>query len=137
MSDTSRSVRNWEPKLALVPEPNLNANSNSNVEPQDVFYERLLGLFRLARAKVLVLEVGDEGQAERVVGIVGRMQKESGMVGWRWGVEVWRDWMGGVGVDGEEKKEVVVLGGVRVRVRGVGRMRVVVVRAFERVWGRR
>ncbi|TVY53501.1 Mitochondrial N(5)-glutamine methyltransferase, partial [Lachnellula suecica] len=61
---TERSVRLFEPKLALVPPPSLHPSSPTS----DIFYVRLLHIFtRLSRAEVLLMEVGDEAQAWRVV----------------------------------------------------------------------
>jgi len=81
--ETSRSVRNWEPKLALVPESSvslLQAGMN-----EDIFYHRLLVLYRKFRSKVLVMEVGDASQAARVATMAAK-DKGSNKI------EIWRDW---------------------------------------------
>jgi methylase of polypeptide subunit release factors len=81
--DTSRSVRNWEPKLALVP---YCRSLTSNCEGGDEFYPALLATATRVRSQFVVLEVGDMKQAKRVVS----MARNSGM--WK-GVEVWKDWV--------------------------------------------
>lgn len=60
---TARSVRNWEPKLALVPL----ISPNSIEFPEDIFYHRILELQRdVFKSKYLILEVGDSSQAHRI-----------------------------------------------------------------------
>ncbi|KIV98929.1 uncharacterized protein PV09_09315 [Verruconis gallopava] len=79
---TARSVRKFEPKLALVPESQ--HRRWSGAETGDVFYPRLLELARLLESKVLVMEVGDLDQAKRVA--------SQALGDGRWyGVEIWRD----------------------------------------------
>ncbi|TAQ87038.1 hypothetical protein B7494_g4629 [Chlorociboria aeruginascens] len=64
--ETARSVRNWEPKLALVPEPQ-SESARGEVAAEDVFYERLLHLhYHIFKSKLLLMEVGDSDQAIRV-----------------------------------------------------------------------
>ncbi|KAH9882869.1 hypothetical protein J1614_000235 [Plenodomus biglobosus] len=79
---TARSVRAWEPKLALVPPPpppppisplpSLPSSSVQHAGPHaddaqaDVFYPHLLNIARDFEAKVLLLEVADLAQALRV-----------------------------------------------------------------------
>jgi methylase of polypeptide subunit release factors len=78
---TSRSVRLYEPKLALVPEIEA---PMSDDEHGDSFYPRLLDIAKLLQPKLLLLEVGDMNQAERVA----RMAQVSST----WGtVEIWKD----------------------------------------------
>ncbi|KAE9965694.1 hypothetical protein EG328_009475 [Venturia inaequalis] len=61
---TSRSVRNFEPKLALVPPP---SESGLTDEQQgDLFYPRLLHIADKLKSKILLMEVADLSQAERV-----------------------------------------------------------------------
>lgn len=75
---TARSVRLFEPKLALVPplppqfqqSPNPTPTPTSamgDVRPEDIFYRRILELSYKLRTKVTVLECGDIKQAERVI----------------------------------------------------------------------
>lgn len=71
---TKRSVRLYEPKLALVPPPPLihtsNENENENENPAhvrgDSFYPRLIDLAVKYRASLTVAECGDLRQALRV-----------------------------------------------------------------------
>lgn len=78
---TTRSVRNYEPKLALVP-PAMHASSDD--DQGDLFYPRLLEIADMVNAKILLVEVADLDQALRVAEMA--RQRE------RWaGVEVWRD----------------------------------------------
>jgi methylase of polypeptide subunit release factors len=78
---TSHSVRRFEPKLALVPP----SQTFLDDEVQgDVFYPRLLEIAQRVRARVLLMEVADMEQANRVA----EAAKATGV--WR-GVEIWRD----------------------------------------------
>ena len=81
-SETSRSVRNYEPRLALV--PSLPVACAGGVHDGDVFYTALLWRARDSRAKVVMLEVADLRQARRVV----KMAKAHDY--WA-GLEIWRD----------------------------------------------
>ncbi|KAJ5822893.1 hypothetical protein N7447_005233 [Penicillium robsamsonii] len=81
---TARSVRRFEPKLALVP-----PYSCSRIEdcmPEDIFYHRILTLAFRLKAKLTVLECGDSSQANRVVALHKRLASaESG----KFSAEVW------------------------------------------------
>jgi hypothetical protein len=78
---TSRSVRHFEPKRALVP-PN---KRGVPAEAQgDMFYPRILTIAQKLEVKVVLLEVADLDQALRV----GRFAGDMGAFG---GVEIWRD----------------------------------------------
>ncbi|CRL30114.1 DNA methylase, N-6 adenine-specific, conserved site [Penicillium camemberti] len=81
---TARSVRRFEPKLALVP-----PHSGSGMEdcmPEDIFYHRILTLAFKLKAKLTVLECGDSHQANRVVALHKRLASaESG----QFTAEVW------------------------------------------------
>jgi methylase of polypeptide subunit release factors len=68
---TARSVRVYEPVIALVPPlaapRDLSKLNMGDIERQDVFYPRLLSLaFRLG-TKLAIFECGDLAQAQRVV----------------------------------------------------------------------
>ncbi|KAI1429643.1 S-adenosyl-L-methionine-dependent methyltransferase [Xylaria sp. FL1777] len=76
--DTGRSVRNYEPKLALVPSglPPFSINpifaagssiTSTPCAPEDIFYKRLLDISDALRPRIAVFEVGDMAQAIRVV----------------------------------------------------------------------
>ncbi|KAJ5873585.1 uncharacterized protein N7473_013458 [Penicillium subrubescens] len=107
---TARSVRLFEPKLALVPPIDIPATTDTahsigskgdegdNDKPEDIFYRRILELSLDVRARITVLECGDRMQAERVVGMVkgmnssgseGDNEGEGGGGGLK--VEVWPD----------------------------------------------
>jgi methylase of polypeptide subunit release factors len=86
---TTRSVRNFEPKLALVP-PRIATPAvlQSDRAQGDRFYPRLLDLAHRVRAKVVLFEVADLDQAVRVASAA----RASGL----WvTVEIWRDQPGG------------------------------------------
>lgn len=78
---TTRSVRGFEPKLALVPP---SQDQILDVEQGDAFYPRLLAIARDVEAKVVLLEVADLDQALRVA----RMARAIGVFQ---GIEIWRD----------------------------------------------
>lgn len=79
---TTRSVRNFEPKLALVPPP---LTPHLTDEQQgDLFYPRLLHLAELFKSKILLMEVADLDQAERIAALAT-------MAGIWSGVEIWCD----------------------------------------------
>lgn len=98
---TSRSVRRWEPQLALVPrlrpheavgettgrEPSIGeCASDANVRG-DEFYAPLFKLAQIICAKVIILEVGDNDQAFRVRQTARTMFAPTDNVV----IEVWRD----------------------------------------------
>ena len=79
---TARSVRRFEPKLALVPPLSL---GEEDCRPEDIFYHRILTLALRWKAKITVLECGDIFQANRVLALHNRLAGESG----RFSVEIW------------------------------------------------
>lgn len=112
---TARSVRNHEPRLALVPDAvpaSVVAALGCEAFPEDVFYARILELCRGWKPKRVFLEVADGEQAGRVV---GRVVGDEVLRGF-YGVEAWRDWPRGV-----YKSEMV--GEWEGRVRGEGGVR--------------
>jgi HemK-like putative methylase len=127
INDTTRSVCNWEPRLALVPE----VDNHITVAPTDVFYRQLLNIHTcLARSKVLIMEVGDDQQALRVAS----MTMESHLPSRTNMVEIWRDWPDQTSE--EEDAEKVIVDDAVVSVKGAGKMRAVVVKSFDRVWSK-
>jgi methylase of polypeptide subunit release factors len=60
--ETERSVRNFEPKIALVPPP-ISPKQNRGVSQGELFYPRLLEIADEVNAKVVAFEVGDTAQA--------------------------------------------------------------------------
>lgn len=124
--DTARSVRTFEPKLALVPSRAASLTNPSSREfevkcsedPGDFFYPSLLATAERVNAKMLVMEVADMKQAERVVALMQH--------GYGWdGVEIWRDWLDERDQSSVEG-EIQEVGGRDVRVCGEGNGRAVV-----------
>ncbi|KAI1125996.1 S-adenosyl-L-methionine-dependent methyltransferase [Nemania abortiva] len=146
-TDTGRSVRNYEPKLALVPPSPISTatpSASTPCAPEDVFYARLLDIAAVLRPRIAVFEVGDMRQAVRVAEMaIARSPGEGQAVdksgdgngdgdgdepnesrGPRWDVvEIWRDWPDWRPEDAEE--DLVLVGGREVPVRGSGHGRVV------------
>ncbi|KAF8427395.1 S-adenosylmethionine-dependent methyltransferase [Tirmania nivea] len=86
IATTARSVRRWEPKIALVPPT---TTTLSTLALGDGFYPHIARLALNIRAKALLVEVGgDEGQAERVRGMFASVW------GGRGNTAIWRDWGG-------------------------------------------
>ncbi|KAK8038208.1 HemK family methyltransferase [Apiospora phragmitis] len=81
--DTGRSVRNFEPRLALVPHLR---NAQAACAPEDVFYKRLCEVAEVLQPMIMLFEVGDLEQATRVaqmaVVATGERLKD---------LEIWRD----------------------------------------------
>lgn len=129
-TSTARSVRNFEPKLALVPATSSKAASDSNLQsndlqqnPEDIFYPRILSTACKTQAKLVLMEVADMVQAVRVVELA------VGMGIWR-AVEIWRDWPYQDQNEGEIEKNYVDINVnnkfEKILVRGVGEGRAVV-----------
>ncbi|KAB5563007.1 HemK family methyltransferase [Coniochaeta sp. 2T2.1] len=118
--ECSRSVRNYEPKLAQVPLPR-QAEVGVVVEQEDVFYARLLDIGAVVRTRVILFEVSGMEQALRVVGLVGEKLGVD-----EWAIEVWRDWPDGRRGE-EEEGEIAVEGVGQVPVKGSGHGRSVLV----------
>lgn len=118
---TERSVRNFEPRNALVPPSSPSRAGAQGTREEnaggDMFYPRLLDIAREVGAKVVLFEVADMDQAMRVVGMAG-MDK-------RWvGIEIWKDWPS-VQNKREKAEDSVVVGGKTARVIGEGNGRAV------------
>jgi HemK-like putative methylase len=117
---TARSVRKYEPKLALVPPSRPHLSSlprpgrpepewpDHDAEPGDEFYHPILQLAKEAEAKVILLEVGDTLQAVRVARVAkGAFASSEGTL-----VEIWRDGGSVVGSGdrvGEDQGRAVVV----------------------------
>ncbi|KAF2786874.1 hypothetical protein K505DRAFT_258947 [Melanomma pulvis-pyrius CBS 109.77] len=78
---TARSVRGFEPRLALVPPGEA---GRSDTEQGDAFYPMLLVAAIDAEVKIVLLEVADLDQAYRVARMAQGMQVYDG-------IEIWRD----------------------------------------------
>jgi HemK-like putative methylase len=113
--ETSRSVRMYEPRMALVP-PQADAEPSSSEDTGgDLFYPRILRLGADVGSRLMAMEVGGLNQAKRIA----KLAIETG----KWEtVEIWRDWV-------DESDDVagadVQIEGTRVRIRGEGNGRVV------------
>jgi methylase of polypeptide subunit release factors len=106
-TSTTHSVRKFEPKIALVP-PAPPSNTRISDEDQgDLFYPRLLQIADRVSAKILLMEVADMAQAERI----STMVEESGI--WD-GVEIWCD-------EPSLADTHVMFGSIKVRGQGHGR----------------
>ncbi|KAI3321828.1 hypothetical protein HD806DRAFT_502048 [Xylariaceae sp. AK1471] len=134
--DTGRSVRNYEPKIALVPPSSSSSSSSSATAPcapEDVFYARLLEIADTLRPRIAVFEVGDMAQAKRVLqmalarSIPQHSDPEPGpdkRYERRWEVvEIWRDWPDCL--PSEDEEDMINVCGREVPVRGSGHGRVV------------
>lgn len=104
---TSRSVRLFEPKLALVPHHAPGAVASYD---GDVFYPRLLDIAEQLGTKMVLFEVADIDQAQRVASLA----VEQGI--WN-GVEIWRD---DPGARTKQHDDTVKLDGAVIKVRGAG-----------------
>jgi methylase of polypeptide subunit release factors len=119
--ETTRSVRNWEPRLALVPPQISSFKESKNIDAADVFYQRLLVLHsEVFGSQILLMEVGDEAQALRVA----RMAIDY-CGNWNH-IEIWRD-SPNVG-----NVEEIQYGDHRIPVRGSGLCRAVGLFKFSR-----
>ncbi|KAF7864132.1 uncharacterized protein EAF02_010100 [Botrytis sinoallii] len=122
--ETTRSVRNWEPKLALVPDAsrretihfNGDSGNSSLFEVEDIFYHRLLRFHSLLKSKILVMEIGDEAQAKRVAQMA---------IGFSDRIEIWRDWPDQREFE-NESAECMFLDNHKIVVKGTGMVRAVV-----------
>ncbi|KAL6889638.1 S-adenosyl-L-methionine-dependent methyltransferase [Trichoderma longibrachiatum] len=79
------SVRKYEPSLALVPGDGIPIPADW--EHEDIFYARLLDIAYRLKPKAMLLEIGDEMQAARVI---ARFSQHRLSVGSH--MEIWRDW---------------------------------------------
>ena len=91
--ETSRSVRNYEPKLALVPPVHHVKIAELDESRGDRFYPRLLEIASEANVQVLLMEIDGHAQASRV----GRTVHDTKV--WE-GYNAWRDELGNSPVEG-------------------------------------
>jgi methylase of polypeptide subunit release factors len=115
-TNAERSVRNWEPKLALVA-PIVEERNPAVRNAEDVFYYNILNIADVVTARIVLMEVGNTEQALRVSSIAAGMEKWSS-------VEIWRDWPDQRG----DKFEQTLVGKTIIRMRGSGHGRSVVCR---------
>ncbi|KAM0324083.1 hypothetical protein ACHAQA_008272 [Verticillium albo-atrum] len=114
------SVRKYEPKLALVPGEDVPAYEGCAHE--DVFYARLLDVAVRLGVRVVLFELGDEGQAARVLRLVRQRKGLKGAA-----CEVWRDWPDLAPQEGEDTSMRIDGKGLEVAVKGSGNVRSVLV----------
>lgn len=105
---TRRSVRDYEPKTALVPQHS-RTSSQSDEAIGDTFYPRLLQIANLVKAKILLLEVSNMDQARRAASVAINAREWAS-------VEIWRD----DPAHDQAVTEETGLAGTAVRVRGSG-----------------
>ncbi|EEQ32552.1 hypothetical protein McanMca71_004084 [Microsporum canis] len=74
---TKRSVRLYEPTLALVPPPIRHTDTSSDSVRADSFYPRLLAISEQLKARFTVLECGDPAQARRVASMSAGRDKRT------------------------------------------------------------
>ncbi|ATY59871.1 Modification methylase [Cordyceps militaris] len=120
------SVRKFEPALALVPGAHL--EPPPGWQSSDVFYARLLNIAYQVRPKLLLLEIGDEPQALRVVSKYLAHQFATIST-----IEIWRDTPDGqADIDGQ-KIEVTNHQGqnCRIPLKGCGNVRSIVIRSAD------
>jgi len=121
---TTRSVRNWEPKLALVPEV-LGKESITGERTFDryIFYRRILQLhLENHQSKCLIMEVGGKVEAIQVVHLARQMLRNK----WQHAqqnIQIWTDHPG----DFPTKVIKIRKPDCYVRVQGTGNYRAVVV----------
>ncbi|KAI4719120.1 S-adenosyl-L-methionine-dependent methyltransferase [Aureobasidium sp. EXF-10727] len=98
---TTRSVKRYEPLLALV--PSAPATFPPSIDDGDTFYPHLLSIAANVSARVVLFEIADLPQAQRVA----EMATQQGI----WDrIEIWRDDSGDVGAEVGTTDEVKVLG---------------------------
>ncbi len=81
---TTKSVRKYEPKLALVPPK----DPNKVVDDGDIFYQHILLLALGQDARLIVMEVGGPQQALRISTLAQKLMREDGK---EHCIELWRD----------------------------------------------
>ncbi|KAF4556705.1 Hypothetical protein D9617_1g085840 [Elsinoe fawcettii] len=111
---TSRSVRHYEPQIALVP-PSSHGQVETDDARADVFYHALIDMAIETGVRYILFEVGDAAQAARVVKV---MQEKLGEAWKSMRVEVWRDEPGVPAGDGPMAIDEELLNGVAVTGRG-------------------
>jgi len=96
--DTSRSVRNWEPKLALVPRLR---EKNDAIVAEDIFYPRILDIACESKARTVLMEVGDDPQALRVATAAIKSR--------HWDcIQIWRDWPEQRYDEGDRQRQAII-----------------------------
>jgi methylase of polypeptide subunit release factors len=102
---TTRSVRGFEPTLALVPP---GRPGRDDTQQGDLFYPRLLTIARDVEAKIVLLEVADLEQAQRVVQLARALDIFDG-------IEVWREDPASDAPDSSDDHDFAIVGEGNVR----------------------
>ncbi|KAJ3532900.1 hypothetical protein NM208_g8231 [Fusarium decemcellulare] len=123
------SVRKYEPRLALVPGDNI--PRPAQCDPADVFYSRFLDIAVLLKPKVILLEIGDENQARRVLQLY-----LAHPIAENFRAQVWRDWPDLEPAEDLDPFMDVTISrsgdnGVRVLVKGSGLIRSILIRRLD------
>lgn len=87
---TSKSVRKYEPRLALVP-PDTCFYHSRHLDQADQFYAALLRIAFATDAKLLVMEVGDAEQAKRVRELARKRMERRQKYAGKGLIEIWKD----------------------------------------------
>ncbi|KAJ5033328.1 uncharacterized protein L3040_008446 [Drepanopeziza brunnea f. sp. 'multigermtubi'] len=93
-TSTTRSVRNFEPRRALVPTVPSDFNyalERTDTASEDAFYLRLVSLHLMYQSSVLLTEVGDAAQAARVAELMLKSGPPIQNGSRQHRVEIWRD----------------------------------------------
>jgi len=85
---TARSVRKFEPKLALVPQASGDMDDRAPVPQADVFYYWVLQIARKVRAQMVVMETGGGDQVWRVQHLMTELMRDEDPNIW---CEIWLD----------------------------------------------
>jgi len=124
----SRSVRKWEPALALYPLPRpsqpdpISSSQETPCKDEDIFYQKVLSLTQGASInRIILMEIGSQDQAIRVVRLATQLGLSPNDI-----VEIWRDWPDQKPTDGEATR--IAIDGRSYTVRGSGLCRSVVIR---------
>ena len=124
--DTSRSVRNYEPKIALVPHLVYPSAQQRVLDPQsdlavgDMFYPRLLEIAQLVGSDIVVMEVADFAQAQRIASKAVLIDDFATC-------QIWRDWPNQCTAEDEN----LLIHGREVQVSGEGNVRAVVLQRWK------
>lgn len=87
---TGRSVRHFEPKVALVPPTEAMLDTPGACRQEDVFYYHLIALSFKLSVKLTVLECGDREQGSRVADIC-KIFADRLHQGYDWNISIWPD----------------------------------------------
>lgn len=125
LTETTQSVREWEPRLALVPKERQKLRGDNGMETHDgvmhdVFYAQLIRMYsERRRCRALIMEVGDADQALRVA----KRALEDERVRESTKLEIWRDYPAQEYTENSDNGEDVNILGSKVPIIGAGEMR--------------